>query len=171
MCRTLSRSWLPFIAAAGLVCAQGAGAQVLSVDYGLSTRAEGAVTATQPSPLLSLGSMHLGAALHSDAGYSGVGLSLAAGRNWFAQVSVGQSVRPHAGLDAMGPSEAMRLGGGYRWGDGQSLSLQVTGARGPDRLGLSLSYDWPRYFVRFSYDTGIQPLPQDRLRFSAGVQF
>ena len=65
----------------------------------------------------------------------------------------------------------MRIGGGYRWSDGQSLSLHVTGGRGPERLGLSVSYDWPRYFVRLSYDSGLNPVPQDRLRFSAGVRF
>jgi hypothetical protein len=34
-----------------------------------------------------------------------------------------------------------------------------------------VSYDWPRYFVRLSYDPGLNPVMQDKLRFSAGVRF
>jgi hypothetical protein len=56
---------------------------------------------------------------------------------------------------------------GYRRSDGQALSLH----HGGNRLGLSVSYDWPRYFVRLSYDAGLNPLPQDNLRFSAGMRF
>lgn len=163
-------AWLPLIAAAGLLCAQGAAAQAFSADYGLTSPAQAAEGTWDASHPLGLGEVQLGPALQADSGYSGAGLSLAAGRNWFAQVSVGRSLQPPAGLPASSV-DALRIGGGYRWGDGQSLSLHVTGTRGPDRLGLSVSYDWPRYFVRLSYDTGIQPVPQDRLRFSAGVRF
>ena len=66
---------------------------------------------------------------------------------------------------------ALRIGGGYRWSDGQSLALHVTGGRGPDRLGLSVSYDWPRYFVRLSYDPRLNLVPAETLRFSAGIRF
>jgi hypothetical protein len=74
-------------------------------------------------------------------------------------------------LSGAGTGEALRIGGGYRWSDGQSLSLHVTSGRGRERLGLSVSYDWPRYFVRLSYDPGLNPVMQDKLRFSAGVRF
>jgi hypothetical protein len=67
--------------------------------------------------------------------------------------------------------EALHIGGAYRWSDGQSLSLHVTAGRGPERLGLSVSYDWPRYFVRLTYDPGLNPVMPDKLRFSAGVRF
>lgn len=165
-------SRLPLLMAAGLVWAQGAGAQAFSADYGLGRPAEpaGAAASSLLAPL-SLGSVRIGPALQADTEYSGAGLSLAAGRNWFAQVSVGRSLQQPAGPNGVEAHDAMRIGGGYRFGDGQSLSLHVTGARGPDRLGLSVSYDWPRYFVRLSYDTGIAPVPQDRLRFSAGMRF
>jgi hypothetical protein len=66
---------------------------------------------------------------------------------------------------------ALRLPGGYRWSDGQALSLQLAGAGRGSRLGLAVRYEWPRYFVRLSYETGINPTPQDNLRFSAGIRF
>lgn len=88
---------------------------------------------------------------------------------WFGQVGLSQ-----APLNALttGSNDAVNIGGGYRFGDGQSLSLQLSRARGPlPRLGLSVGYDWPRYFVRFSYDQGLMLTPADNLRFSAGVRF
>lgn len=164
--------WLPLLAIAAMVLPQMAGAQAFSADYDLS---RSAVPAAEPgaeqSPALRLGSVHIGAALQADDAFSGAGLSLEAGRNWFAQVSIGRSLHQGRMLPGAMYSDAMRIGGGYRWSDGQSLSLHVTGGRGPDRLGLSVSYDWPRYFVRLSYDPGLNPSPPDRLRFSAGVRF
>jgi hypothetical protein len=82
--------------------------------------------------------------------------------------AVMQAGREPTGIAAR---DALLLAGGYQWGDGQSLSLQLTGGRRGNRLGLALSYDWPRYFVRLSYDTWINPVPQDNLRFSAGMRF
>lgn len=165
-------SWLPpGMAAVGLLCAQGAAAQAFSADYGLS-RLSPEFAESRLSNSLNIAGVRLGPAFQADTGYSGAGLSVAAGHNWFAQVSVGRSLPQFAEWSAA-PSnaDAVRIGGGYRWADGQTLSLHVTGARAPDRLGLSVNYDWPRYFVRLSYDTGINPAPQDRLRFSAGVRF
>ncbi|RYF48224.1 MAG: hypothetical protein EOO27_35845, partial [Comamonadaceae bacterium] len=89
-------SWFSFIAAAAsLLCAQGAAAQVFSADYGLSRPSEPpAAGAESPrAGLFSLGSVQIGPALQADDGYSGAGLSLATGRNWFAQVSVGRSLQ------------------------------------------------------------------------------
>ncbi len=39
------------------------------------------------------------------------------------------------------------------------------------RLGLSVGYDWPRYFVRFAYDPKVNFTPQDMWRLSTGVRF
>jgi len=163
---------LPLLVGAVMAWPHSASAQAFSADYDLSRVAlPRGEPALDRMPAFGLGSVRIGAALHADAGFSGAGLSLAAGRNWFAQVSVGRSLQQANGLPGAAASEALRIGGGYRWGDGQSLSLQVTGGRGPERLGLSVSYDWPRYFVRLSYDSGLNPVPQDRLRFSAGMRF
>lgn len=165
-------AWLPFFAATVLAWPQAAGAQVFSADYDLSRAvAPAADAASDRSPAFGFGGVHIGATLRADSEFSGAGLSLAAGRNWFAQVSVGRSLQQANGLPGTVAGEALRIGGGYRWSDGQSLSLHVTGGRGPERLGLSVSYDWPRYFVRLSYDSGLNPVPQDRLRFSAGMRF
>jgi hypothetical protein len=100
-------------------------------------------------------------ALTLDARAPGAGLAFHAGRNWFAGLAQGQ------------PGGIVNVAGGYRWADGRSLSLQLTRARGPgQRLGLSLNYDWPRYFVRLSFDhQALNPVPQDSFRFSAGVRF
>jgi hypothetical protein len=65
----------------------------------------------------------------SSAGYgNGRGLSLQAGQQWFARVGVGRS------LD----SEGVSLGGGYRFSDGQALSMLVTRQLGQERLGLAV---------------------------------
>ena len=45
------------------------------------------------------------------------------------------------------------------------------GQAAPQRLGLSVSYDWPRYFVRLAYDPKANFLPQDSLKLSAGMRF
>ncbi|HEY8048930.1 MAG TPA: hypothetical protein VIE63_07125 [Ramlibacter sp.] len=101
----------------------------------------------------------------------GAGLSLQNGRNWFSQVGVAQG--PVSPLVHSGPNDIFNLAGGYRWANGQSLSLQLSRGRGPgQRLGLALNYDWPHYFLRFSYDPqGLTLSPQESLRFSAGVRF
>jgi len=99
----------------------------------------------------------------------GAGLSLQSGPNWFGQVGLSQ-----APLNQLthGTNDSVNLGGGYRFSGGQALSLQLSRARGPlPRLGLSVGYDWPRYFLRFSYDQGLNLTPADSLRFSAGVRF
>ena len=164
---------LPCLAAGALLWPAAASAQAFSADYGLSRPAveEAAPASVLRGGTLQLGGVRVGTVAQADARFSGAGLSLAAGANWFAQVSVGRSLQFDAGLSAAVPAEALRVAGGYRWADGQSLSLQVTSGRSADRLGLSVSYDWPRYFVRLSYDTGLNPLPQDKLRFSAGMRF
>lgn len=102
--------------------------------------------------------------------FPGVGLSLQAGRNWFGQVGLAQG--PVSTLTPASANDIVNMAGGYRWVNGQSLSLQLSRGRGPgQRLGLALNYDWPHYFVRFSYDQGLNLAPQDSVRFSAGVRF
>jgi hypothetical protein len=163
---------LPMLAAVALFAPTVAAAQGFAADYGLRVgAAEVTRAAAYPGGALAVGGMRIAPVVQTDAQFSGAGLSLAAGANWFAQVSVGRSVQYDSGLVEAVPTEALRIAGGYRWANGQALSLQVTGGRGPERLGLSVSYDWPRYFVRLSYDPGLNPLPQDKVRFSAGMRF
>lgn len=89
---------------------------------------------------------------------SGAGLSLEAGEAWFGRLTVGRTVE----------TDMLAIGGGYRFRDGQAVSMQFT--RGTqDRLGLAVRYDWPRYYVRVGIDReGSMP---DILRFSAGMRF
>jgi hypothetical protein len=92
---------------------------------------------------------------------SGAGLSVEAGRQWFGRLTIGRSVE----------SEGVALGGGYRWGDGQSVSMQLSRGMGSERLGLAVRYDWPRYYVRVGYEMRVRDGISDTLRFSAGVRF
>jgi hypothetical protein len=39
------------------------------------------------------------------------------------------------------------------------------------RLGASVTYDWPRYFIRIAYDPHANFAPESMWRFSAGVRF
>jgi hypothetical protein len=96
------------------------------------------------------------------SGNTGAGLSLEAGKQqWFGRLTVGRTVE----LDMLS------LGGGYRWSDGKSLSMQLTHSR-QEGLGLSLRYDWPRsYYLRLSYDPRPANTASDMLRFSAGIRF
>ncbi|MBC5766645.1 hypothetical protein [Ramlibacter albus] len=95
------------------------------------------------------------------------GLSLEAGQKWFARVGVGSSI-----VD----QERLSVGGGYRFPDGQAVSVQLVRGLGQDRMGLAVRYDWAsNYYLRVSYDrrwgealTSSQP---DMLRFSAGIRF
>lgn len=103
-------------------------------------------------PAVSIASYYRGA---------GTGLSMEAGQSWFARVSVGRS------LD----NEVFSAGGGYRFADGQSLSLQVLRTQ-KERLGLAVRYDWQRYYLRLSYDPRWgDSSPPETVRFSAGMRF
>lgn len=92
------------------------------------------------------------------------GLSIEAGEKWFARVGVGSSL-----VD----QERISVGGGYRFGGGDSLSVQVVRSLGQDRLGLAVRYDWARhYYLRLSYDRRWGDMsPSPDLRFSAGIRF
>jgi len=153
------------VAAAGSLAYVHACAQGFEADYTLERfSSPQADTHLRLAPAVPLGNDALGA-----------GLSLQRGRNWFGQVGLSQG--PVSPLVHSGSNDIVNLAGGYRWGDGQSLSLQLSRGRGPgQRLGLAVNYDWPHYFLRFSYDQqgltqGLIPAPQDSLRFSAGVRF
>jgi len=160
----------PLLAAGALALPFAAGAQGFAADYDLARPLELPANGSVAGATFNWGSVSLSPALQSDARFSGAGLSLAAGRNWFGLVGVGRSVEQEhvAGYTA---GEQLSISGGYRWSDGQSLSLRLTAGRGTERLGLALSYDWPRYFVRLSYDSKVNLIPQDSLRFSAGMRF
>lgn len=92
---------------------------------------------------------------------TGSGLSLEAGQKWFARAGVGQS------LD----SGVMSAGGGFRFADGDALSVQVTRQLGQDRLGLAVRYDLQRSYLRLAYEQPLRIQGSSDLRFSAGVRF
>lgn len=135
-------------------------AQAVAPNYALTRPAW-----TAPDPELSprtalfaLGPMQLSTATSTH----GAGLSLQAGDQWFARFGAGRS------LDA----DVLSLGGGYRFGDGQAVSMHVTRQLGQDRLGLAVRYDWQHSYLRLSYDTRLRPSGgAEMLRFSAGVKF
>jgi len=156
-------------AAGALALPLVAGAQGFAADYDLTPPLQGPANAPIAGTL-NWGAVSLSPALQSGPRFSGVGLSLEAGRNWFGLVGVGRSAdQDH--VPGYTAGEQLSVSGGYRWSDGQSLSLRLTAGRGTERLGLALSYDWPRYFVRLSYDSRVNLVPQDSLRFSAGMRF
>lgn len=158
-----SALWLSCLAAGALAWPQAAQSQTFSVDYGLAPRSAGGVD---------LGPVRINPVLQSEPRYSGAGLSVDAGRDWFARVGVGRQQHLTAGPPSGAASAQMlSITGGYRFNNGQTLSLQLNRGPAAERLGLSINYEWPRYFVRLSYDTMLSPLPQDSLRFSAGVRF
>jgi hypothetical protein len=156
---------IPRIAASLLVgtllpgAAVSVAAQVLSPYYTLTAPAWHSEPELLPRlPLAAWGPVRVSLA-GSD---SGSGLSVEAGESWFARAGIGRS------LD----NEVLSLGGGYRFGGGDALSLQVTHQLAQDRLGLALRYDWRWSYLRLSYDQPLRaPGPSDRLRFSAGMRF
>ena len=152
---------------------QAAGAQAFSADYGLRRAGAGLVGLDAPARkvLFSVGPFHVAPAVRAGMHHPTVGLSLQAGRHWFAQVGLGRGAQPGLWMPGADSPAVLNIDAGYRWSDGQSLSFQFTGGRGTDRLGLAVSYDWPRYFVGLSYDARLHPVPQDKLRVSAGLRF
>jgi hypothetical protein len=69
-------------------------------------------------------------------------------------------------------TDVLSLGGGYRFNEGEALSMHVTRQLGQERLGLAVRYDWRRSYLRLSYESPVRSLGRpDLLRFSAGVRF
>ena len=164
-------AWFPLWVACLAVAPAQAGAQSFVADYALTRPGPPSAPAI-PLTVFGLGSVRVGAAIPIDSRFAGAGLSLEAGRNWYGQVGVGRSLQPNPSLPGgVSPEDVLAISGGYRWSDGESVSLQLSRSRSAERLGLAVSYDWPRYFVRFSYDPGLHLTPVDVLRFSAGVRF
>ena len=157
--RTLSRIRHICVGAVGLVLMASAAAQRLAPDYALTTPAIPLdAELAGRSPLAGIGPVQFGAASSA----TGSGLSLQAGQQWFARVGVGY------GLD----TEALTLGGGYRFADGQALSMNLTRQLGQERLGLAVRYDFNRAWLRLGYEAPTRGLAgPDLLRFSAGVRF
>lgn len=152
-----SLSLVSALALAGL--SMPAAAQRIAPDYSLTVPALPLDTENAGrAPLLALGPLQLGAA----ASETGSGLSLQAGQQWFARVGVGRT------LD----SDSVTVGGGYRFADGQALSMHVTRQLGQERLGLAVRYDFSRAWLRLGYEAPTRALAgPDLLRFSAGVRF
>lgn len=138
-----------------------AGAQELAPNYTLTRPAWPSVSDPDLSPRVGLMNV-AGVQLAAAGSDTGAGLSLEAGEQWFARFNVGRS------LD----SDLVSIGGGYRFGGGQALSMQFTRQLGQERLGLAVRYDWTRTYLRLSYDarTGNSG-GADILRFQAGMRF
>lgn len=134
-----------------------AAAQGISADYGLTAPLQDPELSPRID-LLAAGPLRLSTA----ASTTGGGLSLQAGERWFARVGVGRSLA----------ADVMSIGGGYRFGDGDSVSMHVTRQLGQERLGLALRYDRAQAYLRLSYEAPLRAMSGvDTLRFSAGVRF
>lgn len=154
----LAAAWLAALAGTAAAQVPGADYTLTAPTWLLPAPAYNEPELAPVQPLGRWGPVRLAAAGSS----TGSGLSLETGQKWFARGGVGQS------LD----TGVMSLGGGFRFADGDALSMQVTRQLGQDRLGLAVRYDLQRSYLRLSYE---QPLrapgsPSD-LRFSAGVRF
>jgi hypothetical protein len=92
----------------------------------------------------------------------GAGLSLQAGQEWFARAAVGSTLK----------GDLASIGGGYRFRDGDALSMHVTRQLGQEGLGLAVRYDRAAAYLRLSYESRLGQVGQaEMLRFSAGMRF
>lgn len=157
----MRRLLLPALWASLLLAPLGAAAQGLAPNYRLAPspwKLQAEPDGLARPALLTLGPVSLSAV----GGVSGGGLSLQAGQQWFARAAIGSS------LD----SEALSLGGGYRFNNNEALSMHVTRQLGQERLGLAVRYDRAAAYLRVSYDGKLGVTGQaEMLKFSAGVRF
>lgn len=141
--------------------AGGVAAQDVTANYRLAPspwKLQMEPDAVAKPALLALGPV----SLHAAGGGSGAGLSLQTGQQWFARAAVGANV----------DSEAVSVGGGYRFSDGDALSMHVTRQLGQERLGLAVRYDRAAAYLRVSYEGKLGSTGQaEMLKFSAGVRF
>jgi hypothetical protein len=142
--------------AGALVAPVAVRAQDTAVNYKLTPSWRSAPHDLDGAPrvaLFQLGGVTLG---------SGGGLSLQAGQQWFARASVGSTLL----------GDTASVGGGYRFRDGDSLSMHVTRQLGHDGLGLAVRYDRAAAYLRLSYEARLGQAGQaDMLRFQAGMRF
>lgn len=154
----LQRRLRPFLLLAALACGAGAQAQALSPIYALTVPALPLEEPAPVAPLVGWGALRLDAAATSHRH----GLSLEAGRRWFARAGIGRSI----------DADGLSLGGGYRFADGGALSMHVTRQLGQERLGLAVRYDLRHSYLRLAYESPLRAAGQpDSLRFSAGLRF
>jgi hypothetical protein len=158
--RCTPRLLLTLLLAAGLALPGLASAQSFSANYDLTRPAATDADLLPSSAGVQLGPVRFASAF-SPSAVAGGGLSLETGRNWFGRITVGRSME----------TDVLALGGGYRWRDGESLSMQLSRGRHHDRLGLAVRYDWPRSYLRFGFDPKPYDGATDMWRFSAGVRF
>jgi len=144
----------------------------------------------------------------ASGGFWGGSAAVETGDSWFVGLGLGRTNLREYNSPNFDSNDAWTLSGGYRWGDDDSLSLQVVrdNRQHPDqqhvhltyrtplsgdqrltvdvlsktglvegaqiqRLGFSLGYDWPRYFVRLAYDPLVNFSTQDMWRLSVGTRF
>ncbi len=144
----------------------------------------------------------------ASGGFVGGSGALEVGRTWFGGAGLGRTnLRTYANLN-FDPNDAWFVYGGYRYGEGRSIQLQLIrdNRENPDqqhlhllwrhvrddgerwtvdllfkqgtveeryirRLGLSVGYDWARWFARVAWDPLVNFTPQDMLRLSVGRRF
>lgn len=115
----------------------------------------------------------------SPSGFWGPVATVESSSGWYASAGLAQSPRTPSSISPVyGLSRASTVTAGFRWSPDASLSFAVTRATGlaaggasVQRLGLSVRYDWPTYYVRIGLDPSLETLPRDRLRLSAGFSF
>ena len=169
-------AWLPLLAAGALLWPVTGLAQQTSSLYDIVPTIPAAApdsgAASVPSRF-GLASLRIAPGLQAGGpSLASGGLSLLIGQNWYAQAALGHGLAESNGVGLQpANTDLISLGGGYRWADGQSLTMQLMRDTRRQRLGLAVSYDWPRYFLRLDLDSRLNLAPTDTLRFSAGVRF
>ncbi len=151
----------PLLAGVLALACSAVGAQGMPSQYQLTAPTPLLDPEVSPRvPLMNAGPVQLASATSTTG--SGSGLSLQAGERWFARVGVGRSLE----------TDVVSMGGGYRFANGQALSMHVTRQLGQERLGLAVRYDWTHSYLRLAYEAPLRPMGGvDTLRFSAGVRF